>query len=69
MAKTSKKKVDHHDIPLRLGPVVVQYLDQMVETGLWGETRGEVVERMICRGIEHAIGAGTVRRCDKRGRR
>jgi hypothetical protein len=38
------------------------YLQDLVHTGLYGRTSGEVAERLVSQGIQHAIAQGTIQR-------
>jgi hypothetical protein len=43
-------------------PGVVRYLQQLVETHLYGKSHAEAAERLIARAIESLIQEGTLRR-------
>lgn len=50
--------------PLRISTTkaVVDYLKQLVSTGLYGRNHTEAAERLISRGIERLLQEGTLRR-------
>lgn len=41
-------------------PPVHAYLEQLVKTGLFGKNAAEAAERLISKGIEHYVTAGTL---------
>ncbi len=41
-------------------PVVLEYLDGLVDSGLYGKTPAEAAERLIARGIEEIVKEGTI---------
>lgn len=43
-------------------PKMARYLDDLVETGLYGSTRSEVATRLVTRGLEVVIERGVVER-------
>lgn len=44
-----------------LTPKLQSRVDQLLETGLYGNTLADVCGELICRGIEAAIAKGTIR--------
>jgi hypothetical protein len=42
--------------------IIRAYLEDLVKTGLYGRSRGEVAERMVSQGIERLIKRGTITR-------
>ncbi len=42
--------------------IVEAYLEEIVLTGLFGRTPGEVAERLVSQGIERLIREGTIKR-------
>jgi hypothetical protein len=42
--------------------IVQDYLKALVNSGLYGQTIGEVKDRLVCEGIERAIVAGVIPR-------
>ena len=50
--------------PLRLSTTnaVLEYLKQLVSTGLYGRNHTEAAERLIARGIERLLQEGTIQR-------
>jgi len=50
--------------PLRLSTsnAVLEYLKQLVSTGLYGRNHTEAAERLISRGIEQLLRDGTIKR-------
>lgn len=51
-------------VPLRLSTTsaVLEYLKQLVSTGLYGRNHTEAAERLIARGIERLLQEGTIQR-------
>ena len=49
-------------VPLRLSTTsaVLEYLKQLVSTGLYGRNHTEAAERLIARGIERLLQEGTI---------
>lgn len=43
-------------VAIDLSPQAAGLLDQVVASGLWGATRGEVVERMLCEKLRESVG-------------
>jgi len=54
------------DLPPRLRldsilpPKVVELIDQLVETELYGEDREEAIERLVCRALERPLASGLI---------
>jgi hypothetical protein len=40
---------------IKISREVLSYVDQLVEIGLHGATREEVISRLVCQGVERAI--------------
>ena len=51
-----KKKSNKVVVELTLPPKIVEYIDQMVETGLWGDDREEVCLTLVREGIRRHLG-------------
>ena len=49
-------------IELRVNLVLVEYLDELLRTGLYGENRQAVIERLVCEGIENKLKDSFIRR-------
>lgn len=58
-AKASRVK-----ITVKLSAPVSQALDALLWSGLYGETREEVVERLVCERVMTLLRKGTLRRED-----
>lgn len=48
-------KLDTVEVTLRTTPQVAKYLDDLLNSGLYGKTRSEVAERLVTREIEALI--------------
>lgn len=59
MARTPNK-LDTVEVTIRTTPPVAAYLDDLVQTGLYGKSRSEAAERLVTRGIEALISEGTL---------
>ena len=59
MARTPNK-LDTVEVTIRTTPPVAAYLDELVQTGLYGKSRSEAAERLVTRGIEALISEGTL---------
>ena len=42
--------------------IIEQYLEDLVDTGLFGRSAGEATERLVSQGIERAIANNTIKR-------
>lgn len=49
-------------IELRVNIVLVKYLDELMATGLYGDNRQAVIERLVCQGIENKLHDNFIRR-------
>lgn len=49
-------------IELRINVVLVKYLDELMATGLYGDNRQAVIERLVCQGVEHKLSDNFIRR-------
>jgi hypothetical protein len=47
-------------IPLRLSPIILQYLDELATTGAYGKNRSVVMRRFIENGIVSALQGGVI---------
>ena len=47
-------------ITLSTTPTIRDYLSALVSTGLYGKNPAEAAERLVSKGIEQAISAGTI---------
>lgn len=53
-------KLDTIGVTIRTTPPVAVYLDELVQTGLYGKSRSEAAERLVTREIEVLISEGTL---------
>lgn len=51
----------HVKLRLRLSPAIVCYLEQLVETGLYGASVDEAAERLICNEVRQLLASGALR--------
>ena len=65
MARTPNK-LDTVEVTIRTTPPVAAYLDDLVQTGLYGKSRSEAAERLVTREIEALISEGTLTKPTKR---
>ena len=49
-------------IEIRLNVVLLQYVDELMMTGLYGNNRQAVIERLICQGVERKLSDNFIRR-------
>lgn len=47
---------------IEITPRLAAYLDALVEEGLYGSDRRQVIEALVCRGIEELIARGILDR-------
>ena len=61
-------KLDTIEVTIRTTPPVAAYLDELVQTGLYGKSRSEAAERLVTREIEALISEGTLSKSIKGSR-
>lgn len=44
------------------GPMIELYIQELLRQGMFGDTRAEVVRRMMCNGIMEALSGETINR-------
>jgi hypothetical protein len=47
------------------GPMIEVYIQELLSRGMFGDTRAEVVRRMMCNGIMEALPGETIQRLVK----
>lgn len=64
MPTMPRRKNRFPSAPLRISttPQVERYLDELIDTGLFGKTRAEVAERLISNGMKDLIREGIIKK-------
>ena len=57
-----KNEVETEPLRVSLTPGIMNYLADLVQTGLFGKTSASAAERLVERGIEAALKDGTIQR-------
>ncbi len=60
-----QNQLDTVEIKLRTTPQVAKYLDELLQSGLFGKTRPEVAERLITQEIQALINDGKLSKLRK----
>ncbi len=47
-------------IQISIGPMMSGYLDDVLNTGMYGRTRSEVARSLLCRAIERLLSKGII---------
>ena len=68
MART-KNPIRTVAVTITTTPPVAQYLEDLVDSGLYGKNRSEAAERLVANGLERMIREGTLKRKSKTARR
>jgi len=63
----SPNGIETRTITVSTTPPVVEYLGELVATGLYGKNQAEAAERLIARSIEGLVRKGTLKK--KKGRK